>query len=259
MKLRHSLVLWQLSCLPLLAYAELSPESAAKNQPVTPFRIVGNVYYVGASDVASYLIKSSSGLVLIDTGFAETAPQIEANIRALGFKLSDVKTVLIGHAHPDHVGGLAALKRDTGARVAAMDAEAVPLENNGRGTFYRGDRLLFESVRVDRILHDGDSVKLGEVTLVAHRTGGHTPGCTTWTLKTTDRDGSHNVVFFCQLTVPEGAFKNPGYPDAAGDFFRALLTLCARFHAMCRWLSMGQRFISRKRCVAAPIARRIHL
>jgi metallo-beta-lactamase class B len=228
MKLLYSLVLaCQLSFLPLVASAELSPESAAKNLPVAPFRIVGNVYYVGASDVASYLVESSAGFVLIDAGFAETAPQIESNIRTLGFKLSDVKILLIGHAHPDHVGGLAALQRDTGARVEAMDAEVLPLENNGRGTFYRGNRLLFDSVKVDRTLHDGDKVELGKVVLVAHRTAGHTPGCTTWTLKIKDGHDTHNVVFFCQLTSPEGEAltKNPDYPNAVSDFQHTFATL----------------------------------
>jgi metallo-beta-lactamase class B len=228
MKLLSCLVIaCQLSFLPLVASAELSPESAAKNLPVAPFRIVGNVYYVGASDVASYLVESSAGFVLIDAGFAETAPQIESNIRTLGFKLSDVKILLIGHAHPDHVGGLAALQRDTGARVEAMDVEVLPLENNGRGTFYRGDRRLFDSVKIDRILHDGDRVELGKVALVAHRTAGHTPGCTTWTLKTNDHHRTYNVVFFCQLTSPEGEAltKNPDYPNAVGDFKHTFDTL----------------------------------
>ena len=225
--LKGLIVACQLSFLPLVASAELSPESAAKNLPVAPFRIVGNVYYVGASDVASYLVESSAGYVLIDAGFAETAPQIESNIRALGFKLSDVKILLIGHAHPDHVGGLAALQRDTGARVEAMDVEVLPLENNGRGTFYRGDRRLFDSVKVDRILHDHDKVELGGAVLVAHRTAGHTPGCTTWTLKTSDRQRTYNVVFFCQLTSPEGEAltKNPDYPNAVSDFKHTFDTL----------------------------------
>lgn len=228
MKLLYGLVVaCQLSFLPLVASAELSPESAAKNLPVAPFRIVGNVYYVGASDVASYLVESSAGFVLIDAGFAETAPQIESNIRTLGFKLSDVKILLIGHAHPDHVGGLAALQRDTGARVEAMDVEVLPLENNGRGTFYRGDRRLFDSVKVDRILQDNDKVELGGAVLVAHRTAGHTPGCTTWTLKTNDHHRSYNVVFLCQLTSPEGEAltKNPDYPNAVSDFKHTFDTL----------------------------------
>ena len=231
MKLLNALLIaCQLGFLPLVAHAELSPESAAKNLPVVPFRMVGEVYYVGASDVASYLVKTSAGLVLIDAGFAETAPQIENNIRTLGFKLGDVKILLLGHAHPDHVGGLAALERDTGAQVAAMTEEVLPLENNGRGTFYRGDRRLFESVKVGRVLHDGDKVALGGVVLVAHHTPGHTPGCTTWTLKTSDHRHAYNVVFFCQLTSPEGEAltKNPDYPNAVSDFkgsFEALRKL----------------------------------
>jgi metallo-beta-lactamase class B len=230
MKLLNALLIaCPLSYLPWVAYAELSPESAAKNLPVAPFRILGNVYYVGASDVASYLVESSAGLVLIDAGFAETAPQIEGNIRALGFKLSDVKVLLLGHAHPDHVGGLAALQRDTGAQVAAMAEEVIPLENNGRGTFYRGDRRLFESVKVGRVLHDGERVELGQVVLVAHHTPGHTPGCTTWTLKTSDHRHPYNVVFFCQLTSPEGEAltKNPDYPNAVSDFKHTFETLRA--------------------------------
>ena len=227
MKLLIALVIACQLSLPLVASAALSPESAAKNLPVPPFRIVGNVYYVGASDVASYLVESSAGLVLIDAGFAETPPQIESNIRALGFKLSDVKILLIGHAHPDHVGGLAALQRDTGARIAAMDVEVLPLENNGRGTFYRGDRRLFDSVKVDRVLHDGDRVELGKAVLVAHRTAGHTPGCTTWTLKTSDHHRTYDIVIFCQLTSPEGEAltRNSDYPTAVSDFERTFDTL----------------------------------
>src|SRR5580698_250903 len=118
------------------AQAALSPESAAKNQPVAPFRIIGNLYYVGASDVAAYLVVTPKGMILLDGGFAETAPMIEKNIATLGFKLTDVKILLNGHAHPDHAGGLAALKQDSGAAFYAMDKEVQPLEHNGQGTFY---------------------------------------------------------------------------------------------------------------------------
>ena len=135
-----------IACLWLPAAAALSPESAAKNQPVTPFRIAGDVYYVGASDVTSYLIVTPHGMILLDGGFAETAPMIEANIAALGFKLKDVKVLLNGHAHPDHAGGLAKLKADSGAEFEAMAPEVQPLEHEGRGTFYRGDRRLFDSI-----------------------------------------------------------------------------------------------------------------
>ncbi len=221
------LLLSLMLCMALPAQA-LSPENAAKNQPVAPFRIAGNLYYVGASDVTSYLIVTPAGMILIDGGFAETAPQIEQNIAALGFKLTDVKVLLNGHAHPDHAGGLAALKRDSGARFAAMQPEVLPLEHHGQGTFYRGDRLLFDSIPVDRVLHDGDTVELGGVTLTAHLTAGHTPGCTTWTTRVMEGGKPLDVVMACQTTLPDRLVGNPDYPDAAADFahtFRLLRSL----------------------------------
>lgn len=210
-----------LLCLAVMpARAALTPEQAGQNQPVTPFRIIGDIYYVGASDVASYLIHTSAGLILLDGGFAETAPQIESNIVQLGFRTSDVKILLNGHAHPDHAGGLAALKRATGARFYAMDAEVLPLEHNGQGTFYRGDRKLFDSIHVDRTLHDGANVTLGGVTLTAHRTAGHTPGCTTWTTRTLAGGRIYDVVFLCQLSLGAGRpfVHNSNYPQMAQDY-----------------------------------------
>jgi metallo-beta-lactamase class B len=206
----------------------LSPESEAKNQPVASFKIIDNIYYVGASDVTSYLITTSQGMILIDGGFAETAPQIEKNVATLGFKLSDVKIILNGHAHPDHAGGLAALKRDSGAKFEAISQEIQPLEHEGQGTFYRGDRNLFESIKVDRALHDGDTVQLGDTKLVAHLTAGHTPGCTTWTTTAHDGKRSLGVVFACQVTLPDMPLvKNDVYPSIADDFERTFAALAS--------------------------------
>ena len=201
-------------------HAALRPEQTEANRPVKPFNIIGDVYYVGAADTTSYLISTPAGLILLDGGFAETAPQIEHNIVALGFKLADVKILLNGHAHPDHAGGLAALKRATGAQFDAMDAEVTPLEHNGQGTFYRGDRKLFESIHVDRVLHDGDTVTLGGVTLTAHLTPGHTPGCTTWTMKMGEGGKTYDVAFICQLTLrtEQSLTHDPDYPNIAADY-----------------------------------------
>lgn len=215
------------TCLWLPGTEALSPESAAKNQPVAPFRIAGDIYYVGASDVTSYLIVTPKGMVLLDGGFAETAPMIEANIAALGFKLKDVKVLLNGHAHPDHAGGLAKLKADSGAEFDAMAEEVQPLEHEGQGTFYRGDRHLFDSIKVDRVLHDGDTVELGGVTLTAHLTAGHTPGCTTWTTTVQEAGKPYAVVFACQMTLPDKLTGNPLYPDAAKDFAKSFQVLAA--------------------------------
>ena len=220
-----------LSCLVLLAALPaqaLSPESEAKNQPVVPFRIAGDLYYVGASDVTSYLLVTPAGMILLDGGFAETAPQIEKNIATLGFKLTDVKILLNGHAHPDHAGGLAALKQDSGAEFDAMAEEVLPLEHHGQGTFYRGDRLLFDSIKVDRVLHDGDTVELGGSVLTAHRTAGHTPGCTSWSFKAMEAGKPLDVVIACQTTLPDRLVGNPDYPGTATDFahtFRLLASL----------------------------------
>ena len=220
-----------LACLLCVLAADvyaLSPESEAKNQPVTPFKIIDDIYYVGASDVTSYLITTSQGMILIDGGFVETAPQIEKNITTLGFKLSDVKIILNGHAHPDHAGGLATLKRDSGAKFEAMSQEVEPLEHEGRGTFYRGDRKLFESINVDGALHDGDTVQLGDTKLVAHLTAGHTPGCTTWTKTAHDGKRSLAVVFACQVTLPDMPLvKNDIYPSIADDFTHTFETLAS--------------------------------
>jgi metallo-beta-lactamase class B len=204
------------------ATAALSAAAAAMNQPIAPFRIAGNLFYVGASDVASYLVVTSQGLILIDAGFAETAPQIESNIVALGFRLGDVKWLLNGHAHPDHAGGLSQLRRDTGAQLAAMSAEVEPLEHSGRGTFYLGDRTLFDSVHIDRVLKDGDVIELGGIRLTALLTAGHTPGCTTWTLQIHDGDHRYHAVIACQLSVPS---PDASYPGMDADFRRTFTVL----------------------------------
>jgi metallo-beta-lactamase class B len=210
-----------------VAHAELRPDQAEKNRPVAPFRIIGNIYYVGASDVTSYLIRTSEGLILLDGGFADTAPQIQANIATLGFKVTDIKLLLNGHAHPDHAGGLPAMKQASSGQLVAIEEEVVPLEHNGRGTFYRGDRLQFADMKVDRVISDREPVRLGDVTLTPHLTAGHTPGCTTWTLDVRENDRPYHVVLFCQLTVPHGdsLTHNENYPQIAADFRRTFREL----------------------------------
>jgi len=168
---------------PALVQPQADPTSRSWNQPVEPYRIAGNIYYVGASDITSFLITTPEGHILLDGGFVETAPIIEANVRKLGFKLEDVKILLSSHAHFDHAGGLAELKRATGAKFAAMDKEAPLLARGGKWDFLFGDKYPFPPIQADRILHDGDTVLLGGTTLTAHLTPGHTKGNTTWTMK----------------------------------------------------------------------------
>jgi metallo-beta-lactamase class B len=212
------------------AHAQADPTSRSWNRPVEPYRIVGNLYYVGASDITSYLIATPEGHILLDGGFVETAPIIEANIKKLGFRLEDVKVLLSSHAHFDHAGGLAELKRATAAKFAAMDREAPLLARGGKGDFFFGDSQPFPSIQADRLLHDGDTVTLGGTTLTAHLTPGHTMGNTTWTMKAKEGDRTYDVVFAASTSILPGVSltHNPKYPEIAEDYaktFRILKSL----------------------------------
>jgi metallo-beta-lactamase class B len=214
----------------LLAHAQSDPTSRSWNQPVEPYRIAGNVYYVGASDITSFLITTPAGHILLDGGFVETAPMIEANVRKLGFKLADVKILLGSHAHFDHAGGLAELKRATGAKFAASEKDAALLARGGKGDFLFGDKATFPPIQADRILHDRDTVTLGGTTLTAHLTPGHTMGNTTWTMKAKEGDKTYDVVFAPSMSILDGVSltKNVTYPEIGEDYaktFRALKSL----------------------------------
>lgn len=194
------------------------------NRPVEPVRIAENLYYVGASDIASYLITTPEGHILLDGGFVETAPQIAANIAKLGFKLGDVKILLNSHAHFDHAGGLAELKQKSGAKLYASVADAELLERGGKGDFRWGDEGAYPPVIVDRRLADGETVALGATTLTARLTPGHTRGCTTWTWKT----GGHQAVVVCSASILDYRFVGvASYPGIAEDFERTFATLKA--------------------------------
>ena len=181
--------------------AAAATAAAAMKNPFPPFHMIGNIYYVGSAGLSADPITTPRGNILLDTGYPDMAPQIEGNIEKLGFRLKDTKLLINSHAHIDHGGGMAAIKAATGGKVVAMAEDAPFFENGGHNDVVFGDRNLFPVVKVDRAIHDGDQVKLGGVTLTAHRTPGHTPGNTTWTMITTDKDGkSYNVVFFGAVT-----------------------------------------------------------
>jgi metallo-beta-lactamase class B len=173
---------------------------AVWNKPQAPFRIAGNIYYAGTYDLGVYLIVTPKGDILIDGGLPESADQIEKHIAALGFKLRDIKILLNSHAHFDHAGGLARIKRDSGAVLYASAADT-PILQSGHITFGPSAVAQFPPVHVDRIVADGETVSLGDATLTAHLTPGHTPGCTTWTMPVTDDGAAHNAVFDCSTTV----------------------------------------------------------
>jgi metallo-beta-lactamase class B len=213
--------------LALPLFAQKDPTSRSWNQPVEPFRIAGNLYYVGASDVTSYLITSPAGHMVLDGGFAETAPMILANIKRLGFRIQDVKLLLSSHSHEDHAGGLAALKSATGAKFVSSAGDAAQHARGGIGDPQFGDALPYPPIRADRIIQDQEQVTLGGVTLTPRITAGHTRGCTTWTMNVSDAGKKHSAVFVCSASVP-GNYKlvgNREYPDVARDYRRTFATL----------------------------------
>ena len=195
------------------------------NKPYKPFRVIGNVYYVGMAGVSAFLIVTPKGNILTDGGLPESAPAIEKNIQALGFKLSDVKILLNSHAHFDHAGGLAKLKADTGARLYAS-AQDKPFLESGHITFGPSIATLFPPVKVDRTVVDGDTVSLGGVTLTANMTPGHTPGCTTWTMPLTDGGAKHKVMFFCSISVAGNPLTgSAAYPAITDDYKKSFARL----------------------------------
>ncbi|HET6762026.1 MAG TPA: subclass B3 metallo-beta-lactamase, partial [Longimicrobiaceae bacterium] len=212
---------------PLAAQAK--EEWRSWNQPVKPFRVMGNVYYVGANEVTSYLITSPGGHVLLDGGFAETAPQILQNIRALGFRPRDVKVLLNSHAHFDHAAGLAMLRDSTGARLIANPRDAALLARGGLGDFGLGDTGAFPPVKPDSLLRDGQVIRVGTAAIQAHFTPGHTQGCTTYTASAREGGRTYRLLFGCSYTTLDYRLVAPeSYPGIAADFagtFRTLRSL----------------------------------
>jgi len=206
----------------------LSKFFADMNKPVAPFRISDNIYYVGASDVTSFLIVTDAGLILTDGGFAETAPQILANIKTLGFDPKNVKILLNSHAHFDHDGGLAALKEATGARFLASRGDAPALESGGKSDFINIDpQHRTTPINPDGFLTDGENLTLGHTTLTIHLTPGHTRGCTSWSMTTHIVGKPEHVLFICSLTIlPDYSLvTKPSYPGIADDFAHSIALL----------------------------------
>lgn len=215
--------------LPSRASAQASPDWT---EPFPPFRIIGNLYYVGSKGLASYLIVTPQGNILINSDLAANVPMLAESIEELGFHFKDTKILLISHAHWDHDAGSAKIKQITGARYMVMDADVPVVESGGKTDFQYGNRreFLYPPTRVDRILHDGSAVRLGGAVLVAHLTPGHTKGCTTWTLQVTEGGKTYNVVIVGSPNVNPGykLVHNRAYPRIAQDYkrmFRVLKSL----------------------------------
>lgn len=201
------------------------------NEPAEPMRVVGPIHFVGTRGLSSWLITTNEGHILLNTGMPPSGELIEASIRKLGYEPSDVKLLLTCHAHIDHVGGLAYLKRVTGAQVVALADEVELIQSGGITDFNYGtdSEFRFEAVTVDRAIHNGDTVTLGDVTLAALKTAGHTRGTTTWTTQVTEADRRFAVVFADGTSVNPGyrLTKNPSYPGIADDYRNTFRTLAA--------------------------------
>jgi metallo-beta-lactamase class B len=194
------------------------------NRPAEPFHVIDNVWYVGTDGLSAFLFTTPEGHILLDGATPEGAPIIEANIAKLGFKLSDVKILLNSHAHFDHSGGLAKLKQDTGAQLAAMEGDVSALE----GGFYLGSEdvksMNAPPVKVDRVLKDGDRVKLGDFTLTAHLTPGHSRGCTSWGARLSDQGKWYEALVFCSATVAANRITPPLQYEGIVEDYRKTFT-----------------------------------
>jgi metallo-beta-lactamase class B len=198
-------------------------------QPFPPFRIAGNLYYVGSRGLASYLVTTSEGHILINSNLEESVPMLRASIEKVGFKYNDLKIVLISHAHFDHNAGSALIKKQTGAKYMVMAEDVSAVESGGTTDFnYGNDKgTYYPRTTVDRTLRDKDEVKLGDAVLVAHLTAGHTKGCTTWTMKVRDGGTTYDAVIVCSPNVNPGykLVNNAAYPGIADDYARMFRTL----------------------------------
>lgn len=185
-----------------------APSGAAQDPawttPIAPFHIAGDLYYVGSRDLASYLIVTPQGDILINSSLQSSVPLIRHSVEQLGFHFKDIKILLISHAHYDHDAGSAEIVRQTHAKYMVMDGDVSVVETGGRTDFAYGNSP-YPAAKVDRVLHDGDTVRLGNAVLVAHKTPGHTRGCTTWTMRVEEGGRILDVVIVGSWNV------NPGY------------------------------------------------
>ncbi len=221
-----------LAALLLLSGAPRALAAVKQEDPqLPPFRIVGDIYYVGGTGHGAYLISTPRGLILINSNYPDSPPLIRKSVETLGFKWTDIKILLIAHAHIDHDGGSAQIVKETGAKYAVMQPDVDVVETGGKTDYHYGDlpEQYYPPAHVDRVLRDGDKVELGGTTLTAHLTAGHTKGTTTWTLQATEAGRKLNVVILGGPTLNRGAklIGNPKYPNITADYRRGFAVLKA--------------------------------
>jgi metallo-beta-lactamase class B len=202
--------------LPVAARAQGNPDW---HRAIPGFKIAGNLYYVGTADLAVYLITTPQGNILINSDFKQDVPAIRKSIEGLGFKYADIKIILISHAHGDHDEGVGVIKADTRAQLMVMDADVAAVESTATGR---------PGAKIDRVLHDRDTVELGGAKLTARLTPGHTPGCTTWTMPVVDGGRTLNAVIVGSPNVNPGYVlvgDKRNYPEIAGDYVKTFALL----------------------------------
>ena len=206
------------STFALATVMMLAAQPVDRNKPFPAHKVIANVYFVGTADLGSYLITTPQGHILVNTDYESTVPQIRSSVGQLGFKFTDIKIILGSHAHGDHMEGDAMVKELTGARVMAMEQDVPALKRITPGG---------KPHPVDRVLHDGDEVKLGGTTLTAHLTPGHTKGCTTWSMKAAEAGKTYNVVIVCSVGWNPGYIlvNNKDYPQISDDYVRSFAVL----------------------------------
>jgi len=190
--------------------------------PFPAHHVIGNVYFVGSTGLGIYLVSTPQGNILINAGLEDSVPMIQQSVEKLGFRFSDIKILLISHAHFDHDAGAARIKKLTGAKYMVMDADVPVVESGGKKDFFYAHTpgMLYPAAKVDRVLHDGDTVSLGDSVLTAHLTPGHTKGCTTWTMKVHQGGESYDVVIVGGPNVNDGyqLVNNSAYPQITSDY-----------------------------------------
>ena len=228
--MRH---LWKLVLILIaLAFgqAALAQTNVGWTTPITPFRIADGLYYVGSKDLASYLVVTPKGNILINSSLESSPALISKSVEQLGFKYSDIKILLISHAHWDHDAGSARVIQETGAKYMVMDGDVPVVESGGELDFAYASSP-YPKAKVDRVLHDGDEVKLGDTVLVAHKTAGHTRGCTTWTMKVKQAGKTLNAVIVGSWNVNPGfrlvdkPQEPASYPGIADDYRKTFALL----------------------------------
>jgi metallo-beta-lactamase class B len=210
-------------------FLKLAAAGRKWNEPAEPAKIVGPIYFVGTKGLGVFLVTTSQGHILLNTGMPPSGPMIEKSIAKLGFRPQDIKIILTGHAHVDHCGATAYLKKNTAAQCAMIDAEVPLIESGGKTDFQYGSysEFAFEPVKVDRVLRDGETIKLGDVAITVLHTPGHTKGSATFATNVVDGGTAYAVVFPGSSSVNPGyrVMRDPSYPGICDDYRRTLHTL----------------------------------